>query len=178
MVRTIINHLHRPLILLLLFIPSLGISASAPTTTARALHLTDYDGKVYYVDFWASWCGPCRASFPFMNTMHKKYVDAGLTIIGVNVDVEHSEAQRFLAKIPADFAIHYDATGISATEFGVEGMPHSFIFDQHGNLLTQHKGFREDDKTEIEASIRAALGLEPAVNISSKRAMIEASKGL
>ena len=132
---------------------------SLPNTYAESakFDLTDYQGQVVYVDFWASWCGPCRASFPFMNQMHQRYGDKGLRVIGINVDNDKADADVFLKAIPAQFAILYDADGALAREFGVAGMPNSFLFDREGKLIETHVGFRKDDPPQIEAMIKQAL---------------------
>ena len=103
----------------------------------------EYAGKVVVLDFWASWCVPCRRSFPWLNSMHGKYQDAGLVIVGVNLDMERSEAERFLAEFPADFRIVYDVDMALARRFEVMAMPSiprpgghisRFLRDEQGSL--------------------------------------------
>ena len=133
------------------------MASAADQPTASILGLEQYHGQVVYVDFWASWCGPCRASFPFMNRMHSQYSDEGLVIIGVNVDNERAEADGFLAQMPADFQITYDHDAVLARRLGVSAMPHSFLFGRDGSLIQQHKGFRKEDPVGLEQAIKAAL---------------------
>ena len=121
------------------------------------LALDPVDGKVIWVDFWASWCGPCRRSFPWMNQMLDRYGDQGLQIIGVNVDKERTLADEFLAETPARFDLRFDPAGALAERFGVEAMPSSFLLDAAGNVIAEHYGFRFEDADEYEASIVAAL---------------------
>ena len=120
--------------------------------------LDPVDGKVVWVDFWASWCVPCRRSFPWMNEMLERYGDQGLQIIGVNVDKERALADEFLAATPARFDIRFDPAGALAERFGVEAMPSSFLLDAEGNVIAEHYGFRFEDADEYEAGIVAALG--------------------
>jgi thiol-disulfide isomerase/thioredoxin len=115
------------------------------------------DGQVVWVDFWASWCVPCRRSFPWMNRMHARYSSQGLTIIGVNVDKTRDEAEEFLAETPADFALRFDPEGELAERFGVTAMPSSFLLDAEGNVIATHYGFRMESADEYEAAIVAAL---------------------
>jgi thiol-disulfide isomerase/thioredoxin len=119
--------------------------------------LEPVDGQVVWVDFWASWCVPCRRSFPWMNRMHEQYSSRGLTIIGVNVDKTRDVADEFLAETPADFALRFDPAGALAEQFGVTAMPSSFLLDADGNVIATHYGFRMESADEYEAAIVAAL---------------------
>jgi thiol-disulfide isomerase/thioredoxin len=131
--------------------------------TARAefpAELGAVDKPVVWVDFWASWCAPCRRSFPWMNAMHEKYADQGLEIIAVNVDKERQLADEFLAETPAEFRLHFDPEGSLAQRFDVQAMPSSFILDGDGTVLAKHFGFRLGDTDEYERQIEKALGLD------------------
>lgn len=123
------------------------------------------DAKVVWVDFWASWCSPCRRSFPWMNAMHEKYGARGLQIIAVNVDKEKRLAEEFLAETPARFKLHYDPAGQLAEQFGVQAMPSSFLLDSRGNVIARHFGFKLANTGEYEQTILRALG---ATNESSE----------
>lgn len=125
------------------------------------LHLADHRGKVVYVDFWASWCGPCVQSFPWMNAMQDKYGDAGLVIIAVNVDRDRERVEDFLSRVPAKFELIYDPAGELATEFDLGGMPCSFLVDRRGVLRGDHVGFREDDAQQLEQWIQSLLKETP-----------------
>jgi len=109
------------------------------------------------IDFWASWCVPCRRSFPWLNAMHAKYAGDGLVIIGVNVDSERAEATRFLAEYPADFQIYFDSEGRYAAEYGVEAMPSSFVIGRDGQVRARHLGFKVQKQPDYEAAIVDAL---------------------
>ena len=123
-----------------------------------AVKLAKYQGKVVYVDFWASWCGPCRQSFPWMNEMQAKYGARGLQIVGVNVDANSADARQFLTTTPARFAIGFDPQGATPRSYGIKGMPSSVLIGPDGKVLMEHSGFREADRAELEAKIQAALG--------------------
>ena len=95
------------------------------SSIARAadLDLSAYRGKVVYVDFWASWCGPCKQSFPWLDGLVREYGAQNFVVIGVNVDKDRNKAERFLTDTPADFPILYDPKGELATAYKVAGMP-------------------------------------------------------
>jgi thiol-disulfide isomerase/thioredoxin len=120
--------------------------------------LSEKAGSVIYLDFWASWCGPCRQSFPWMNEMQAKYKANGFQVIAVNLDAKTDDAMKFLAQSPADFTVAFDAKGQTPKTFGVKGMPTSFLVGRDGKVLLQHMGFRPTDKEDIEKQIQAALG--------------------
>lgn len=114
-------------------------------------------GRVVLLDFWASWCAPCRKSFPWMNALQKKYGDRGLMVIAVNLDVERELAARFLQTIPAQFRIEYDPEGDLAARLNVAAMPTSFLLDRSGKIVKQHAGFREAQLAAREQEIEALL---------------------
>ena len=136
-------------------------AATAYAADALPPSLVPYAGKIVYLDFWASWCGPCGESFPWLNQMQAKY-GQDLTIVGVNVDADARAAEGFLRKHPATFAILKDPDGTLPDRYHIEGMPSAVILDGAGRVLHQHSGFRAGDTQEYEAAIRAALANQEA----------------
>ena len=132
------------------------ISASSLAQSAE-LDLSQYKGKVVYLDFWASWCMPCRHSFPWMNKMHQQLSDKGLVIIAVNLDEERKDADGFLKVIPADFKIIYDPEAQLAEKHKVKGMPSAYIFDRSGKLVKTHIGFKNKDSDSVRKYIELLL---------------------
>lgn len=129
-------------------------------TTLRAAEppdLTEYRGKVVLLDFWASWCVPCRRSFPWMNRMQQKYGDSGLIIVGVNMDAEAGAAEAFLDDYPADFRIVKDPDGALARKYDVIAMPSSYVIGRDGELATRHLGFKVGDQDKYESILLDAL---------------------
>jgi len=125
--------------------------------TAGAFDLQRYRGKVVVVDFWASWCAPCRQSFPWLNEIQSKYADQGLVVIGVNVDREQADAEKFLKDVPAEFKILFDPEGQLAAKYDIPGMPSSYVFDADGRLISKHIGFRNGARAERETELQDAL---------------------
>jgi len=121
------------------------------------LDLDRYRGQVVVVDFWASWCVPCRRSFPWLNQMQKKYHEDGLVIVGVNLDSSAEDAQTFLRDFPAEFQIVFDPDAVLAQQFDVAAMPTSFVLDRSGEIVANHLGFKVKDQDEYETIIREAL---------------------
>ena len=130
-----------------------GGVVSAASTIVTGIDWASYQGKVVLVDFWASWCEPCRQSFPWMQAMQQKYADQGLVIIAVNVDREPAKAAAFLQAHPANFAIHYDPEGRLAKQFNVQGMPSSFVLGRDGKPAAKHQGFFQAKQASYEAEL-------------------------
>jgi len=114
-------------------------------------------GKAVLVDFWASWCGPCRQSFPWMNDLQRKYGDKGLAIVAVNLDKDREFASSFLAEVPASFTVAFDPAGKTAESYKVKAMPTTFLISPDGKLLVTHTGFDAKHASEFEAQIAEAL---------------------
>ena len=133
---------------------------SSNTTADSTFDLTDYKGKVVLLDFWASWCVPCRRSFPWMNGMQEKYGDDGLVIIGVNMDSDPADRNEFLQEYPAQFTIINDPDGELARAHDVIAMPSSYIFDRDGVLVTRHMGFKVKRQDEYEDILVESLSTD------------------
>ena len=114
-------------------------------------------GKVVYVDFWASWCGPCRQSFPWMADLQRRYGPQGFEVVAINVDKKRADAERFLASTPAAFTVVYDPAGATPSAWDVRAMPSSYLIDRQGRVVHVDQGFREMDKPVLEARVRAAV---------------------
>lgn len=133
-------------------------AVTAARADAPAFDLAQYQGKVLYLDFWASWCKPCRQSFPWMDAMQKKYAADGLVIVAVDEDEQPAEAQKFLTEERPGFSILPDPKGALAQRYALIGMPSSFLIGRDGQVIHKHQGFFQDSPAALEAEIRAALG--------------------
>jgi cytochrome c biogenesis protein CcmG/thiol:disulfide interchange protein DsbE len=136
---------------------SICLTAFVPVYAASSLDLTSLGGRVVYVDFWASWCGPCRQSFPWMETLKSTYGAQGLEIITVNLDGDRADADKFLKQFHPTFDVRFDPKGELAEFYKVQGMPSSVLIDRHGVTRFTHVGFRPVDGPLYEAQVRQLL---------------------
>jgi thiol-disulfide isomerase/thioredoxin len=119
--------------------------------------LEQHKGDVIYLDFWASWCGPCRKSFPWMNDMQTKYKQQGFAIISINLDADHELAQSFLKDHPALFSVIYDPKGLTAKKYKIKGMPTSYLIGRDGQIKKAHTGFFINKINMYEDEIKQLL---------------------
>ena len=149
--------LKKPRSVLVIILFTLLFSSPQVFADGQKIDLSAYKGKVVVMDFWASWCIPCRKSFPWLNKVQSNLKEKGLVIIGVNVDEKSKDAQDFLNKYPANFPIIFDPQGKHAEYYKIIGMPSSLIFDRQGKLVEQHVGFKESQIKEYENTINKIL---------------------
>ena len=157
---------HRLLPVLALALASLPLAASAPAPRPApafslpgrqgTVCLDSLRGRVVYVDFWASWCEPCRRSFPWLRSMHARYGAQGLTIVAIDLDKNLDSADAFLAEFPAPFTLAFDPAGRTAEAYRVAAMPSSFLIDRAGNIVHTQTGFDPRKADAAEALIREA----------------------
>ncbi len=127
-------------------------------TDSGTVSLQSLEGKVVLVDFWASWCGPCEKSFPWLATMHERYGAAGLEIVAISLDKDHAAAETFLERHPAPFTVAFDPSAGVAKAFHVSGLPSTVLIGPKGEILYSHVGFDPKKTTDLEARICKACG--------------------
>jgi cytochrome c biogenesis protein CcmG/thiol:disulfide interchange protein DsbE len=136
---------------------SICLVLGIPVYAGSSLDLTGLRGRVVYLDFWASWCGPCRQSFPWMETMKSTYEGQGLRIVAVNLDRDRADADKFLNQFHPTFDVRFDPKGELAEFYKVQGMPSSVLIDRQGVARFTHVGFRPIDGAMYEAQVRELL---------------------
>lgn len=120
----------------------------------KQIELSKYHGKIVYIDFWASWCQPCRKSFTWMNKMQSLYGSEGFKVIAINLDESRAKADEFLQQFPANFDIAFDPQGNTAEAYKIKAMPSSYLIDKNGKVMHANLGFRGNDEDELETKIR------------------------
>lgn len=123
----------------------------------KPVSLAALRGKVVLVDFWASWCAPCKDEMPFLEAMYRRLRSRGLVIVGVSVDSERENAQEFIAKMKVSFPIVHDGKHSVADRFKPPRMPTSYVLDREGKIRHVHEGYRKTDARKIEQQIEALL---------------------
>lgn len=122
-----------------------------------AITLSALRGKTVYVDFWASWCAPCLRSMPLINELYAEYRDRGFEVIAINVDDPIEDGREFLLDTPLDYLIAADTKNEVLEQYGVRGMPTSFLIDSEGIVRMVHMGFRDNDIDLIETAVTGLL---------------------
>ncbi len=136
--------------------------AAAPAFTLPArdggnLSLAELKGQVVMINFWATWCGPCRQEMPLLEQIQARYEPLGFTLVGINVEPDSAAAQEWLAKVPVSFPILFDRKNEVAESFGVEGMPSSVFIDRAGNVRYVHHGYRPGDEAKYADMVRSLV---------------------
>jgi len=137
-----------------------GAPAPSFTLAARGgqnVSLTQYKGQVVMLNFWASWCGPCRQEMPLLESIYRKYNKMGFTMIGVNVEPDSNAANDWLKATPVSFPILYDRDSKVSKLYDVSGMPSTVIIDRTGKLRVLHRGYKPGDENEYLDSIRTLI---------------------
>lgn len=128
-------------------------SFQLPAWKGDIMSLQQYQGKVILLDFWASWCGPCRQSFPLFNQLYKDLKEKDFVILAVNIDEDQKDALKFLEEVPVDFAIGFDPKGKTPESYGLKGMPTSFVIGKNGKIAKVIEGFTPTELVEIKKEV-------------------------
>ncbi|HEX9707008.1 MAG TPA: TlpA disulfide reductase family protein [Steroidobacteraceae bacterium] len=121
------------------------------------LALSGLKGQVVMINFWASWCGPCRQEFPALDQIYSKYKPMGFQMLAINVESEKADAERFLGQTPVSFPILFDPDNKVSGNYGVSAMPTTFLVDRQGRLRWQHRAYKPGDEAKYIERIRAML---------------------
>ncbi|MGD8824285.1 MAG: TlpA disulfide reductase family protein [Myxococcales bacterium] len=132
--------------------------------SGRKVDLEELRGKVVLVDFWASWCGPCRQELPFLEALHQKFESQGLVVVGISIDRSAKKMSRFLESVPLSFRIVHDPNLSVASRYEPSAMPSSYFIARDGKVRYVHEGFRKKDAADIESRLRTLLAERPALS--------------
>lgn len=133
------------------------ISTRQPNSKGSELSISSFKGNVVLIDFWASWCEPCKVALPAYNKLYEKYSKKGLAVWGVNVDDDKAEGQSFMKEHPMKFPVSYDVGKKLIKKVGVKTMPTSFLIGKDGKVHHIHEGFREGDEKDLEKLLKKLL---------------------
>ncbi len=135
--------------------PAIDFTLPDIRSDSPAITLSELRGKVVYVDFWASWCLPCLRSLPEINTLHKKYREQGFEVVAITIDNPIEDAEEFLADldVPLGYLVAVDADSDVMYDYGVVGMPTSFLIDRDGVVRKVHEGYRDGDIEILEEAL-------------------------
>lgn len=137
-------------------------AAAAPDFTLRGvdgrnLRLAEQRGQVVMVNFWATWCGPCRVEMPHLNKIHEKYRGSGFLLLGVNVDEDAAKAAGAVSQWGIRFPVLHDAQKSVVRAYQVSSMPSTMLIDRDGKLRHVHRGYRNGYEVEYEKQVRELL---------------------
>jgi peroxiredoxin len=136
---------------------SVAPSFALPSRAGDTVSLDKLKGQVVMLNFWASWCGPCRQEMPLLDQMHKRYSSLGFTLVGVNVDANSKDAEEWLSKTPVSFPVLFDRESKVSKLYDVSAMPSTVFIDRQGNVRYLHRGYKAGDEGEYLNQIRALL---------------------
>ncbi len=137
--------------------PAPALTLSRLEEPAQSISLAGLRGSVIYVDFWASWCVPCRLSMPALESLYRRHRDRGFAVVGINKDVAPADAQRFLKRVSVSFALARDGEDAAARAFDVKAMPSGYLVDRKGIVREVHRGFVAETAAALEREIEVLL---------------------
>jgi thiol-disulfide isomerase/thioredoxin len=135
----------------------LAFSATAASAEPVSLDLANYRGKVVVVDFWASWCGPCKQAFPFLATLSHHYRPGDVVVITVNEERQRAPGEAFLRQVQSNLPVIWDSPGTIGKSWAVNEMPTTLLFDRKGKMRFRHQGFVVDKTPEYQAQLDALV---------------------
>lgn len=140
-----------------------GVSdAPAPDFTLKSdsgknLKLSEHRGEVVLINFWASWCGPCRQEMPLLSELHDKYKSLGFTVLGVNVEQDSAAAKKLLKEMPVTFPVLFDNDSTVSKQYDVIAMPSTVLVDRDGNMRYLHKGYKPGEEAIYLEMVRSLI---------------------
>ena len=138
------------------------VGKPAPDFTLKSLggqnlKLSEMAGNVVLINFWASWCGPCREEMPLLNSLHNRYEPLGFTVLGVNVEEDVNGAKGFLKNFPVDFPVLLDSDNRVSKQYKVIAMPTTIVVDRDGNMRYLHQGYKSGDEAKYRQMVKTLV---------------------
>lgn len=130
---------------------------SLPDGSGKTVSLSDFRGQVVMVNFWASWCQPCRTEMPLIEDLYQKFKKIGFTVLAVNVDEDPANGKKMLKEVPVSFPVVYDSKNTVIQKYGVQAMPSTYMVDRKGTIREVHRGYKPGDEADYEQYIRKLL---------------------
>lgn len=150
--------------LLLLTPAALAVPNSGPaenftlkSSSGENIRLSEFRGQVVLINFWASWCGPCRQEIPELEAIHKKYTPLGFTVFGVNIEQNREMADKVLSDLPVSFPVLFDDQNVVSELYDVDAMPVTVLVDREGNIRYAHRGYKPGYEDMYEQQVRALV---------------------
>ena len=140
--------------------PTVGAPApdfALPDRQDAEVRLSDFEGEVVLLNFWATWCPPCRQEMPLLDELHARYQSLGFSLLGVNVEQDRALADRFLADVPVGFPILFDPEEQVSELYGVPAMPTTVLIDRTGTVRFIHHGYRPGDEEAVQNAVRSIM---------------------
>ena len=127
------------------------------SNTGKNIKLSELRGQVVLLNFWASWCGPCRQEMPLLEKLQQRYSALGFTVLGVNVEEDSSKAKTLLKDIPVSFPILFDTQNTVSEQYKVSAMPSTVMIDRNGNMRYLHKGYKPGDEAQYKKWVKQLI---------------------
>ena len=125
--------------------------------SGKNLKLSEHRGEVVLINFWASWCGPCRQEMPLLSELHDKYKSLGFTVLGVNVEQDSSDARKLLRDMPVSFPVLFDSDSTVSKQYDVVAMPSTVLVDRNGKMRYLHKGYKPGEEEIYLEMVRSLI---------------------
>jgi peroxiredoxin len=130
---------------------------SLPSRGGPSVALSALRGQVVLINFWATWCGPCRKEMPLLEQIQKKYAPLGFTMLGINVEEDTTHMEAFLGDVPVSFPVLLDPANRVSKLYEVAAMPSTVIIDRKGNIRYIHQGYQAGDESRYQDVIRQLI---------------------
>lgn len=127
------------------------------SSTGENVRLAEQRGKVVMLNFWASWCGPCRKEMPLLDAMYQRYSSAGFVLYGVNVEEDNTDAKKLLKELGVTFPVLFDTESKASSLYNVDAMPTTVVIDKKGQVRYVNRGYKDGDENKYRDQIRELI---------------------